>query len=203
MTWHGPWTLPFKSSPTCYSLCSRRWLRSAVFLQHLIVIHRCSGNPNFYQTLHKSPQLDPKLSQVSPLHTMTLFSNVHFNIIRPSTPSSTKWSLPIWLSEYTAVYIYLLPYARRIFSPHHHTQSTQPVCMQHVQPTSSHSIHSASSCSTNWDMPNDSKTVTEELQGKMKLGCRWEINIKWTSQKGVSVWNGFIWLRIRFHCDSL
>jgi hypothetical protein len=48
-------------------------------------------NPKVHYRVHKSPLPDFILSQMSPAHTLTYFSKIHFNVIFPSTPRSSKW----------------------------------------------------------------------------------------------------------------
>jgi len=60
--------------------------------------------------VHKSPQVVPVLSQINPLHTLqsNLFK-IHFNIILPSMPKSSKWYLSFRFPHQNPVCISLLP----------------------------------------------------------------------------------------------
>jgi hypothetical protein len=51
-------------------------------------------NPKVQHHVHKSPALDPFLSQPNPVRPIDPYlPKVHLNVILPSTPRSSQWSL--------------------------------------------------------------------------------------------------------------
>jgi hypothetical protein len=51
-------------------------------------------NPKIYYHVHNSLLLDPVLSQMNPVHILTLLSSIHLNVILLTMPTSYKQSLP-------------------------------------------------------------------------------------------------------------
>jgi hypothetical protein len=61
---------------------------------------RLYGNPKVHYRFHNSQPFLPVFNRINPFHNfLPCISNIHYNIVLPFTPRSSKWSLPFGFSD--------------------------------------------------------------------------------------------------------
>jgi hypothetical protein len=83
-------------------------------------IPRLLWNPKFYYCVHSIPPLVLTVSQMHPVHTFPpYFPKIQSNIILPSTPRPSEWSLLFRLTNKNCVWISLLSHVCYMPLPSH------------------------------------------------------------------------------------
>jgi hypothetical protein len=85
------------------------------------------GTRNFNTAFHKFPSPVPNLSQINPVHSVTSnFLKFHLNIMLPSTPGSSKWSLSLRFPHQNHIYTSPLPHTCYTPRPSHSSRFDCP-----------------------------------------------------------------------------
>ena len=90
-------------------------------------IHSISRNPKVHYRTHKRPPPVSILGQPNPVHKPTShLLEIHPNIIHPSTPRSSQWSLSLRFPHQDPLHPPLLTHTRHMPSPSHSSRFYHP-----------------------------------------------------------------------------
>jgi hypothetical protein len=92
-------------------------------------IPRISWNPKVHYLVDKWPPPVPVLSHINSVHAPpppSHFLKIHLNIILPSRPTSSKWSLPLKFPHQYPLYISALPHTCYMLHPSHSSRFNHP-----------------------------------------------------------------------------
>ena len=84
-------------------------------------------NLKFHHRIHKCPPPVPVLTHIDLVHALTShFLKMHLNIILPSMPVCSKWSLSLRFPHQNSLYIFPLPHACYMPLPPHSSWFDHP-----------------------------------------------------------------------------
>ena len=99
-------------------------------------------NLNVHYHIYNSPSPIPILSQINPVHTPIPLLKIHFNIILPSMPGSSKWSLFLRSSHQNSIcspplhqYVLHAPHLSFILSSEYRSLSSSLCSLRHFPVT--------------------------------------------------------------------
>ena len=102
------------------------------FSRSWLIFSQSRNSPHFMEPegsycIHKCPPPVLILSQINPVHTPTFhFLKIKLNIILPSTPGSSKWSLSLRFPHQNPVYASPLSHTRYMPRPSHYSWFYRP-----------------------------------------------------------------------------
>ena len=123
--WHYLVSYPFTYLITHSMEHSPTWERNRFSASQ--EIPRILWNPKVHYRIHKFPPPVRILSQINLAHAPTShFLKIHLNIILPSNPGSSKWSLSLRFPHKNPVYSSPLPHTCYMLRPSHSSRFYYP-----------------------------------------------------------------------------